>query len=201
MMISSRIQFSMVLCLGFVMAGCPSGGDEELRELGEADNVTNTDPVDEHDHDEGPHGGHILEFGDYHGEITHKDGIVTVYVLGGDAETAVPLEGASAVLNLKTGDETIEIALTASPQDGEAEGSSSRYVSAAGAVPESVKDVEEIEGSVVLKVGDKSMTAAIEHDHDDHDHDHGDDHDHDGDHHDHDHDDDDHKHDDEKKAE
>lgn len=176
------------------MAGCPSGGDEDLRELGEADNVTNTDPVHEHHHDEGPHGGHILEFGDYHGEITHKDGIVTVYVLGDDAETAVPLEGASAVLNLKSGDETVEIALTASPEEGEAEGSSSRYTSAAGALPESVKDIEEVEGSVVLKVGDKSMTAEVEHEHD-HDHDHDDDH------HEHDHDDEDHKHDDEKKPE
>jgi len=185
-MISSKIQFSMVLCLTLFVAGCPSG-NEDLRELGETDNVVNTDPVEEHDHhhDEGPHGGHILEFGDYHGEITHKDGIVTVYVLGNDAETAVPLEVASAVLNLNSGEETVEIALTASPQDGETEGTSSRYVSAAGAVPESVKDVEDIEGSIVLTVGDKSMTAEIEHDHDHHEHD--DDHDHEG------HDDDDHK--------
>ncbi len=189
MVISSKFQLLTVLCLTLIMAGCPSG-DEGLRELGDADDVTNTDPVDEHHHDVGPNGGHILEFGDYHGEITHKDGIVSVYVLGDDAKTAVPLEVAGAVLNLKSGEETVEISLTASPLDGEAEGTSSRFVTEAGAVPESVKDIEDIEGSVVLKVGDKSLTAEIEHDHD-HDHDHGDDH--------HDHDDDDHKHADDDK--
>ncbi len=160
----NQVFFAAALCMTLIVSGCPKGSD--TRELGEGDDVTNTAPPEHHHHDEGPHGGHILEFGEYHGEITHKDGIVTVYILGGDAKTSVPLEGATAVLNLKSGDKTVEIALAASPEEGEAEGSSSKYASAAGALPEGVKDLEAIEGSVVITMGEKTLTAKVEHDHD-----------------------------------
>ncbi len=177
----NKVYLATALCLALVASGCPKSGDG-TRTLGEGDDVTNTSPPEHHHHDEGPHGGHILEFGDYHGEIAHKDGIVTVYILGDDAETAVPLEGATAVLKLKSGEETVDVALAASPQEGEAEGSSSAYASAEGGLPEGVKDIEDIEGSVEIKMGEKTLTATIEHDHDHaHDHDHDkddDDHDH-----------------------
>lgn len=165
------VSTAAVLGLSFTLTGCV-GSEGEYRELGEGDNVTNTAPPEEHHHhhDEGPHGGHILEFGDYHGEIVFADGTVSVYVLGDDAETAVPLENASAVLKLGSGDESKEIALAATPQEGEAEGSSSRYSAAAADLPEGIKDLEDITGSVLLTVGEKTLTAKVEHDHDHHDH-------------------------------
>ncbi|MCA8998611.1 MAG: hypothetical protein KDA80_16545 [Planctomycetaceae bacterium] len=166
---------SLVLMVGGVLAGCTESGDG-YRELGEVDDVTNTAPPEHHHHHEsGPHGGHILEFGEYHGEITMDESrVVSVYVLGDDAETAVPLAEASAVLHLHQGEEELEIDLVAAPLEGEGDGMSSRFQSAAAALPDSVKDLEGIHGEVVLKTGDKSFTAKVEHDHghDDHGHDH-----------------------------
>ena len=154
---------ALLLAVAIGFAGCQG---EEYRELGDADDVTNTDPVDEHHHhhDEGPHGGHILEFGEYHGEITYSDGTVSVYVLGDDAETSVPLENAIVTLMLGEGDAATKVELKADPQEGEEGEQSSRY-SASEGLPEGIDDIEKIEGSVELKVGEKSMTANIEHHH------------------------------------
>lgn len=172
----------LVSLLGFT-AGC-AGSSDEYRELGSDDDVTNVDAHDHH-HDEGPHGGHILEFGAYHGEVTMgEDRAVTLYVLGDDAETAVPVTATSATLKLEHDGEVASITLEAAPQEGEADGASSRYVAAGESIPEGVADIEGLVGSIELVVGDETHTAKISHDHH-HGHDHGDhghdDHDH-GDH-------------------
>ena len=162
-----------ICCLICLVVGC-SKGDGDYRELDDNDNVTNTAPPEHHDHGPtGPHGGHILEFGDYHGEITVADGIVSVYILGGDVKTAEPVAEASAVVKLEIGDKTEELKLTASPQEGETDGKSSLFVSSTDDTPESIKDIEDIHGSVVLSVVEKKMNAEVSHDHghDDH-HDH-----------------------------
>lgn len=160
------------LCLVAMAVGC-SSGDDEFRELGDNDNVTNTAPPEHHDHGAGPHGGHILEFGDYHGEIAFADGVISVYILGDDAETPVAVAEASAVVKLKIADKTEEVTLTASPQTGETDGKTSLFVSGEDGVPEAVKDIEDIHGSVVLTVGDKELIAEVTHDHG-HGHDHHD---------------------------
>src|SRR5687767_4521001 len=49
----------------------------------------------DHEHGAGPHGGAIGEFGGkYHFEFTvnHKTQEATVYILGGDAQTAAPIK-------------------------------------------------------------------------------------------------------------
>lgn len=159
-------------CVAFIVAclllvGCGGGNQEELRELGDADNVTNTDPVLEHHHESGPHGGHILELGAYHGEITYADGKVSVYILADDAETAVPLENAEVTLLAGEGESAVSVSLAADPQDGEENGQSSRY-SASEGLPDGLNDIEDVHGSVTVKVGEETYTAAIEHDHDHH---------------------------------
>jgi len=169
-----RIPLSIcfALALSFSLVGC-TGGDDSYKPLTEADDVENTHVDDHHHHDHasGPNGGHILEFGDYHGEITMgEDRVVSVYVLGDDAKTAVPVADGSVTLKLTVGEETQEIALTAAPLEGEADGQSSRFTAAADAIPESVKDIEGIAGSIDLKVGDKTHTAKVSHDHHGHDH-------------------------------
>lgn len=151
-----------------LMWGCVDNGGE-YRELTEADDVENTHEHHHHDHAEGPHGGHVLEFGKYHGEITMgKDRTVSVYVLGmEDMSKAIPVAG-TATLHLKVGEEEQAIELTAAPQEGEAEGESSRYTTTE--IPESIKDIEGIAGHVELKVGEETMKAEISHDHHGHDH-------------------------------
>lgn len=168
-----KIPTFLIICLSICFLGCV-GSQDDFRELDETDNVTNTAPPEEHDHhhEEGPHGGHILEFGDYHAEIAFADGVVSLYPLSDDIKTAVPLEGTTVVLNLVVGEETKEIPLGADPQEGDAEGAASKFSSAAGSLPDSVKDIEDIVGSVVVTKGDDKLTAKIEHDHDHHHHDH-----------------------------
>jgi len=151
-----------------LMWGCVDNGGE-YRELTEADDVENTHEHHHHDHAEGPHGGHILEFGKYHGEITMaEDRTVSVYVLGmDDMSKSVPVAG-SATLHVKVGEEEQTLELTAAPEEGEPEGQSSRYTT--NAIPESIKDIEGIAGHVELKIGEETLKAEISHDHHGHDH-------------------------------
>ncbi len=153
------------------LAGCPQSS--EYRELTKKDDVTNTAPVDDHHHhDAGPHGGHILELGKYHGELTMDAGrAVTLYILGDDAKTAAPVKDATAVLHAHVGAEEKEVPLTAAPQDGETDGKTSRFTAAADAVPEAIKDIEDVKGEVILTIAGEKTVAEIVHDHD-HDHAH-----------------------------
>lgn len=149
-----------------LLVGCNRGGGGGYRELGQQDDVTNVDPHGHHHHDHGPHGGHIIELGNYHGEITMDESrTVTVYLLGDDAETAAPAANATLTLLLKVGEDELEIPLTSSPLEGEEDGLSSRYVAAADAIPESIDDIEEVQGSVRLTIGEETVTGKIEHDH------------------------------------
>lgn len=166
--------WGVLLLAPVLIFGC-SSGDDDFRTLDENDNVQNTDPPEAHahHHEAGPHGGHILEFGAYHGEITLADGIVTVYLLGDDAKTAVALENATATLVIESKENAVEVALAASPEEGEAAGSTSRFVSEAGAVPAEIDDIEKLHGHVKLTVGEETLTGEVSHDHDHgHDHDH-----------------------------
>jgi len=161
-------------CLLPLMMGCPQG--EGYREMGAKDDVTNTAPDDHHHHEAGPHGGHIIELGDYHGEVVlGKDRVLTLYVLGGDAVTAVPLADATAKVKAKAGTEIKEIVMVAAPLEGENDGKTSRFTAAADSLPAEIIDLEDLEGDVILVVAGKETTGAIAHDHDhDHDHDHQD---------------------------
>ena len=163
---------AIALSVPVMLCGCVDNSGD-YQELTEADDVENThDDHHHHDHAAGPHGGHILEFGKYHGEITVSNETVSVYVLGDDAKTSVPVAG-TAVLHLKSGDKTIEVPLEAAPEEGEPEGESSRYQAGLDKLPEGIDDIEKIAGSVELKVGEETFTAEVSHDHG-HAHDHHD---------------------------
>ena len=146
--------------------------------------VTKTTPVsdghdhgNEHDHHEhGPNGGHIIELPPHHGEVAMAaNREISVYILGGDAKTAQPVEGATVQLVLKVDSKDVTLDAKAAPKEGETAEKCSKFVVAADAVPASIKDIEEVVGKVDLKVGEKTISGEIAHDHDhDHDHDHKD---------------------------
>jgi hypothetical protein len=95
--------------------------------------------ADEHGHDhgahdhaaEGPHGGHIIELGteDHHAELTHDEAShkVGVYLLGGDAKTAAPIEAASVIINVAVDGTPTQYTLPAAPQQGESAGKASYF--------------------------------------------------------------------------
>jgi hypothetical protein len=127
----------------------------------------------EHAHASGPHGGDVLELGEYHGELVHDDatGTVTVYVLDGALEKNVPVDAAEAVINVtREGASGQQFKLAASPMDGETEGFSSRFISSD---PQLVEELDNEGAAAVFAVAinGEQHRAMIEHHHD-HDHDH-----------------------------
>ena len=169
----------MAICL-FGLNGCDTGP---------ASGPATTEPAgDEHAHDmEGPHGGHIIELGteSHHAELTHDEATnkVGIYLVGGDAKTAAPIEAESVTINVSEDSVPSQYALPAVPQTGEAGGQSSYFEIESEPLCKVVSGESEAKSKqarLSLMIGGKPYVGLIEtsaHDHDhDHDHDHGDDH-------------------------
>jgi hypothetical protein len=89
-----------------------------------------------HEHGEGPHGGAVADWGGgkFHVEFTvdHAKKEATVYILGSDEKTPVPIKAKDGQLSLnikglKNKDE-YKVVLKAEPQKGDPEGKASRFV-------------------------------------------------------------------------
>jgi len=85
---------------------------------------------DHHEHGAGPHGGTLIDWGGgaYHVEFTadHDKKETTVYILGSDEKSPVPIK--AQTIHLTINDPMTELDLAAQPLEGEAEGTSSRFV-------------------------------------------------------------------------
>ena len=83
-----------------------------------------------HSHGAGPHDGVIADWGGgkYHVEFTvdHDQQQATVYILGPDEKSPVPIDAES--IDLSITDPAMQLTLTASPQDGNPDGKASRFV-------------------------------------------------------------------------
>lgn len=104
-----------------------------------------------HTHGEGPHGGTVADWGGgkYHVEFTvnHDKQEATVYILGDDEKTPSPIDAAEITLTIK--EPSLTATLKASPQEGDGEGKSSRFVGN----HEGLGVVREYEGSMSGVVG------------------------------------------------
>lgn len=193
---------AVVACSGLVLiliAGCESASSEPAGPVVNGDSSIPALPPDtvdlgegghDHAHDhpsEGPHHGHLIELGgeEYHAELVHEEDAesVTIYILDGSATEVVPIEATTVTINLKHDGRGEQFDLAASPDAGDPDGRSSRFVSTDEELGEDLH-AEGAEARLVVRIAGKSYTGKIDHDHD-HGHDHG--HDHDDDHgHDHD---------------
>lgn len=165
----------LVITGSLLMAGCNPPPPKPV--TGNTPVSQGHDHGNDHHHDEhGPNGGHIIELGPHHGEVAMAPTReISVYILGGDAKTATPLEGATVQVVVKVEDKDVTLDAKATPKEGETAEKCSRFVVAADAVPASIKDIEDVVGKVDLKVKDTTISGKIEHDHGhDHDHDHAD---------------------------
>lgn len=83
-----------------------------------------------HSHGAGPHGGTLTDWGGgaYHVEFTvdHANKEATVYIIGGDAKSPQPIKADKIQLTIN--DPMTELELVAKPLEGEAAGTSSRFV-------------------------------------------------------------------------
>ena len=112
--------------------------------------TTPAEPAGEHahEHGEGPHEGTLADWGGgkYHVEFTvdHDKKEATVYVLGEDAKTTAPIKAKDGKLALSIEDPPIQTDLIAMPQEGDPEGTSSRFVGQ----HENLGKVQEYAGSI-----------------------------------------------------
>lgn len=81
-------------------------------------------------HGVGPHDGTLADWGGgkYHVEFTvdHGKQEATIFILGDDEKTASPIQAEEIQLSIK--DPVMQVTLKASPQEGDPEGSASRFV-------------------------------------------------------------------------
>jgi hypothetical protein len=169
--------------LSLYIAGC--GGSTDTT----TDGPVVTEPEGEHGHEaegghsheaegghehasEGPHHGTLVEFGDekYHGEVVHgEDGTVTVYILDGTAAATVAIDATEVTINVSHDGQPEQFVLAASPDTGDAEGKSSRFVSSDAELGTHL-DEEGATARLAVTIDGTPYSGAIEHHHD---HDHG----------------------------
>jgi hypothetical protein len=82
----------------------------------------------EHEHGPGPHKGTVFDFGKYHAEFTvdHAKKEVTLYILGDDADTPVPVTADKLDLTIK--DPAFTVELKPMPDAKDPKGKCSRFV-------------------------------------------------------------------------
>ena len=118
-----------------------------------------------HGHEHGPHGGELIELGEeeYHAEVVFDDDSdkVTLYVLGGDAKSAVAIEAKELTLKLSTKSYT----LAAVAQDADGEGKSSRFEITSEELVDAFEEQEGLVGKFTVKIGSKSFTGEVKHSH------------------------------------
>jgi len=133
-----------------------------------------------HEHASGPHGGDILELGEYHGELVHDhdSNTVTVFILDGAAAENVPVDAQEAVINITREGLAKQFKLTASPVEGEPENFSSRFVSSDAELITEL-DNEGTAAVFAVEINGEPHRGMVEHHHDhDHAHEHGEEHEH-----------------------
>jgi hypothetical protein len=159
----------VIICAVELVGGCYSkksdpGGTSALGSKHTP--ADGTDQKAEHAHGEGPHGGTVSHWGagKFHVEFTvnHEKQEATVYILKEDAKTLFPIDASEITLAIK--DPEFQVALKASPHEGEPSGKSSRFVGN----HENLGIVKEYEGSITGDVDGKSYSGnfkEVPHDH------------------------------------
>ena len=133
-------------------------------------------PESEHAHpSEGPHHGSLIELGneEYHAELVHDEqtATVTIYILDSSAMKAVPIDAKELTINLKHDGQPEQFKLTAAPDEEDPQGKSSRFISNDRELGEDL-DAEGADARMVVKIGGKSYTGELAHEHEGHDHAH-----------------------------
>jgi len=104
-------------------------------------------------HGEGPHGGTVADWGGgkYHIEFTvsHPDQEATVYILGSDEKTPIPISAKDNQLLLTIKDPSFQVVLKAAPQKEDPEGKASAFKGK----HEKLGKEQEFEGTISGEIG------------------------------------------------
>ncbi len=108
-------------------------------------------------HGAGPHGGALTDWGGgaYHVEFTvdHDKKEATVYIVGSDEKSPSPIK--AQTIHLTINEPMTELDLTAKPLEGEAEGTSSRFVG----THDTIGIVREFAGTISGEIGGTPYTG------------------------------------------
>lgn len=169
-----KFQTLPVYCLALlttVLIGCgdPDGDVSEVQ-TADVEAAHAEAAASGHQH-KAPHGGHLIPLGDHEYNIemvfSAEPRELHAYVLGGHAEKTIALELESFDFDQEDeeGNE-VEIVLKANPQEGDKEGTASRYTATGDAIPASIKDLEDLHGHVHIGIDGKQYTGDLHHDED-----------------------------------
>ncbi len=133
----------------FALTGCGKSPEPAPAPKANAPESTggSSDQGEDHPaHGSGPHGGAITDWGGgaYHVEFTvdHDKKEATVYILGSDEKSPSPIKAESIQVTID--DPMTELHLHAQPLEGEAEGTSSRFVG----THDTIGIIQEFAGSI-----------------------------------------------------
>ncbi len=125
---------------------------------------------EKHEH-VGPHKGTLVELGDeeFHAEIVHDDemGMVTIYLLGSDAKTAVTTDAKDIAINAKVGGKAVQHKIKPAPTKSDKAGTASRFISKNKELME-LLDSDDVAPILRVVIDGKTFNGKIEHDHDEH---------------------------------
>ena len=118
---------------------------------------------DYHDHEAGPHGGHLIELGaeEYHAEWLHDDetNTVTVYILDADAQNEFPIDASEILINVKVNDQPTQYKLTAFPTE---QGKSSQFQLVDGSLIVALIVGEGVSARLQVDINGTPFSATIE---------------------------------------
>jgi hypothetical protein len=150
-----------------LIAGCNSG-KQEYHEVNKGVRVKDQP----HEHEHGPHGGHLVELGEeeYHAEVVFdpKSSKITVYVLDSTAKRPSPIDAKEIKLDLTIAGQPKPFAARAitSPKDPANLTISSQFEVADNPdIKANIKDEEDLKGTVTATVNGKTYTGKISHEH------------------------------------
>ena len=168
----TALTYLSLFALTIAFVGCKNSTDANVDSTAVSDAPIIMDEMppmldDAHGHPEhGPHGGELVELGkeDFHAELVHGDGGISMYVLDGSATKMVPIPSEKLVVSLKNDGQVATFDLAANPETNDAAGQTAKFTST-DAKLDAWLDAG-AEGAVVIQIEGKSYTGNIAHDHD-----------------------------------
>ena len=123
-----------LIVIGTLAFGVGCGDSQKTKTSGtkggEEKSAEHADDYGHSGHGAGPHEGTLADWGGgkYHVEFTvdHNQQEATVFILGDDEKTPAPIQAAEVQLSIS--DPVLQVTLKAAPQEGDPEGSASRFV-------------------------------------------------------------------------
>lgn len=153
-----RLLLPFTLCLGtLVFVGC---GDDKTPDEKTEKTTAKTEEENHVHPDKGPHGGGLIELGEeqYHAEmvIDKESGKVTIYILDGHVEEAVPIDAKEVSISEQSKSYTLQ----AMPAEGDPEGKSSVFVGNDKALADLLSG--HVHARLIVKIGEESFNGGID---------------------------------------